>query len=376
MLPRDQSGVRRIHDESIGPPSDWPSPFASGRRRPDTFGSSLPAATHHAFNVADHLPSPSSAPRSSLSTGEPRTSSRSTHAPLLGFDSPLQRLKRRAPVWPGDSNLRHVPSSGILTPSTSCFALRLAGLVSSRPTLLGFTRAPPSRTSLVSRFETSGDHALASSPVRRSFERRSSARGSSPRPSPLPWQPGFLTRTSSLALERATPGFPDDTHPVLRSLHHERIGMFSASCEGRDPCLPEVLDAVPRARRLEVSNAASGLPLDRLGSVTAALPISSKRPSHSAHGPSCDGRALRVHSASSDPTTNRVVMKTYKQRACQRRKERGPIELSTGEFVRSHASTDTFTIAPQSIHRSIHRWNVATSDGVSLRERPELRLRA
>lgn len=134
-----------------------------------------------------------------LSTGEPRTPSRSAHAPLLGF-VPLQRLQRRAPVYPGDSNLRHVPSLGILTPSTSCFALRLDGLVSSRPTLLGFTRSPPPRSSLLSRLEASGLLALASVPVRRSFERRSSARGPSPGLSPLPWLPGLVARTSSPAL--------------------------------------------------------------------------------------------------------------------------------------------------------------------------------
>jgi len=135
-----------------------------------------------------------------LSTGEPRTPSRSAHAPLLGF-VPLQRMQRRAPVSPGDSNLRHVPSLGILTPSTSCFALRLDGLVSSRPTLLGFTRPPPPRSGLLSRLEALGQRTLARRPVRRSFERRSSARGPSPGLSPLPWLPGLLARTSSPALE-------------------------------------------------------------------------------------------------------------------------------------------------------------------------------
>jgi len=135
-----------------------------------------------------------------LSTDELRTPSRSAHAPLLGF-VPLQRMQRRAPVSPGDSNLRHVPSLGILTPSTSCFALRLAGLVSSRPTLVGFTRSPPPRSGLVSRLEASGQRTLVRSPVRRSFERRSSARGPSPGRSPLSWLPGLLTRASSPALQ-------------------------------------------------------------------------------------------------------------------------------------------------------------------------------
>jgi hypothetical protein len=159
-----------------------------------------------------------------LAVGEPRTPSRSAHAPLLGFDVPLQRMQWRAPVFPGVSTLRHVPSLGILTPSTSCFALHRDGLVSSRPTLLGFARSPPSRTSLVSRFETSGLLALAIRPVRRSFERRSSARGPSPGLSPLSWLPGLLTRTSPLHLKAL--------RPVSQTTPFRCFGVFSTRGSG------------------------------------------------------------------------------------------------------------------------------------------------
>jgi hypothetical protein len=65
--------------------------------------------------------------------------------------------------------------------------------------------------------------------VRRSFERRSSVRGPSPRLSPLPQLPGLLTRTPPLRLL--------EPHPVSRMTperrfgvsHRERIGMLSAS---------------------------------------------------------------------------------------------------------------------------------------------------
>jgi len=183
-----RTGIQRIHGGlSIGPSSVRPIPVLT----PDVavlgaLGSFRSVATRYAFNVEGSpfmvsrgfAPDPhprlrsgssSSAPRST-SASKLRTPSRSAHAPLLGFDTPLQRIQRRAPVSPGDSNLRHIPSLGILTPSTSCFALRLAGLVSSRPTLLGFTRPPPPRSGLVGRLETSGRHALAFFPVRRSFE--------------------------------------------------------------------------------------------------------------------------------------------------------------------------------------------------------------
>lgn len=72
----------------------------------------------------------------------------------MGFDDPLQRIQQKAPVSPGGSTLRHVPSLGTLTPSTASFALHLSGLVSSRSTLLGFARSPPSRSGL-HRLETS-----------------------------------------------------------------------------------------------------------------------------------------------------------------------------------------------------------------------------
>jgi len=164
----------------------------------------------------DRLPAPCSAPRST-STGKPRTPSRSVHAPLLGFDFPLQRMKWRAPVGPGDSNLRHVPSLGILAPSTSCFALHSAGLVSSRPTLLGFTRSPPSRSGLsaVSRHQVSRALALATRPpFFRTPELRS---GSLSRA----FSPSMVARAShpdsSPALALATSGFPYDTKPALRS---------------------------------------------------------------------------------------------------------------------------------------------------------------
>lgn len=88
------------------------------------------------------------------SVNQPRAPSRSAHAPLVGFDAPLQRIQQKAPVSPGSSTLRHVPSLGTLTPSTASFALHLSGLVSSRSTLLGFARSPPSRSSL-RRLETS-----------------------------------------------------------------------------------------------------------------------------------------------------------------------------------------------------------------------------
>lgn len=168
---------------------------------------------------------------------------RCTH---LFWDSifPFSACKWRAPASPGDSTLRHVPSLGILTPSTSCFALHPAGLVSSRPALMGFTRSPPSRTGLstVSRHRAS-ERSRALHLVRRPFERRSSARFPSPGLSPLSWLPGFLTRTPPLRFT--------EPHPVSRMTpcwhfgvsRHERIGMLSASCEGRDPCPPEVLDA-------------------------------------------------------------------------------------------------------------------------------------
>jgi len=175
-----------------------------------------------------------------LPTSRAHRRDRCTH---LFWDSifPFSVCKWRAPVSPGDSTLRHVPSLGNLTPSTSCFTLHPAGLVSSRPTLMGFTRSPPSRSDLSTVSRHRAFQAL-SRPllVRRPFERRSSARGPSPGLSPLPWLPGLLIRTPPLRFA--------EPHPVSRMTpcrrfgvsHHERIGIFSASCEGRDPCPPEV----------------------------------------------------------------------------------------------------------------------------------------
>jgi hypothetical protein len=156
----------------------------------------------------------------SCETGEPRVPSRSAHAPLLGFDVPLQRLKWRAPVLPGDSNLRHVPSLGILTPSTSCFALHLAGPVSSRPTLVGFTRSPPSRTGL-STVSRDRSHDALASPLRPPLFRAPELRtGSFSRAfSPLHGSPDFSPGLPPLHLN--APG------SVSRSTRIRCFGVFT-----------------------------------------------------------------------------------------------------------------------------------------------------
>jgi hypothetical protein len=69
-------------------------------------------------------------------------------------------------------------------------------------------------------------------------------RGPSPGLSLPSRQPGRIARASFPSLRPPKSGCPDHGVRVIRSLHHERIGMFSASCEGRDPCPPEVFDVL------------------------------------------------------------------------------------------------------------------------------------
>jgi len=151
-----------------------------------------------------------------LLTSRAHRRDRCTH---LFWDSifPFSVCKWRAPVFPGDSNLRHVPSLGILTPSTSCFALHPAGLVSSRPALLGFTRSPPSRSGLSTVSRHRASCALAPSTRPPSFRTPELRSGSLSRA----FSPSMVARTShpdsSPALHRATSGFPDDTLQALRS---------------------------------------------------------------------------------------------------------------------------------------------------------------
>lgn len=170
----------------------------------------------------DHLPSPSSAPRSPFpfrksSVDQPRAPSRSIHAPLMGFDAPLQRIQRKAPVSPGGSTLRHVPSLGTLTPSTASFALHLDGLVSSRPTLLGFARSPPSGSGL-RRLQNIAPPASQPCVERRS--RDTLARPFHHRMRPPPFRaakliPGSLSRAFSppAAARALRPGFLPCTSP-------------------------------------------------------------------------------------------------------------------------------------------------------------------
>jgi hypothetical protein len=197
------------------------------------------------------LPAPSSAPRST-SADKPRTPSRSVHAPLLGFDFPLQRLQTEGAriTRRFHSPARSVlgvshPFDVLLRPSSgrACFIPSYAHGVhpiaavslrsfdrletSSFPSALAPSARPPS-------FRTPE---LRSGSLSRAFSPSMVARASHPDSSP--------------ALRRATSGFPDDTLLTLRSFTPRKdrdvLGLFAtrlaARCEGRDPCPPEVPDA-------------------------------------------------------------------------------------------------------------------------------------
>jgi hypothetical protein len=203
---------RRIDRAVIG----WPTPFASGRRRPDTVGFSLPPPPPTRSTWSGRLPSPSSAPRS-VTTEKPRSPSRSVSAPLLGFDVPLQRLQMegaritRRFQPPARSVLRDShPFDVLLHPSSgrACF------IPSCAPGVHPFAAASHRP---FGRFETS-EVPLSRSlrpPLFRAPELRtgSLSKAFSPIAAARTFRPRFLP-----ALESAKLGCPNYTNPVLRRL--------------------------------------------------------------------------------------------------------------------------------------------------------------
>lgn len=197
---------------------------------------------------------------------------------------------------------------------------------------MGFTRSPPPRSGLSTVSRHRGHDALASSPRPTLFRAPELRTGSFSRAFTLPTaarasRPDFLSCISSPPLT----GCPDPTRSLLQSIDCGEPGIFSAVTRfafrldvARDET-PALRKFVMRrlTRRASNRTSASGLPLDR----SSASPLSPDLYEASLSFLHAAGLAtaasLRVRRASSDPTTNRVVVGTLKHPACHVRRESG-----------------------------------------------------